>query len=141
LCACGGIAAVIGWKGFDLIVSLETIEHLQEPERFWRTCARRSIRAVVSLSVVPMTGGIFIGAGKNPYHVRKYHFEEFRAQTEAILGAASVWLNGAPTFGFLNSVRGACIGASSESSQLEMLKGQNIGLTRVLPARNERRSH
>ncbi|MGK5049574.1 class I SAM-dependent methyltransferase [Janthinobacterium sp. GB4P2] len=126
---------LLAGQGFDLIVSLETIEHLREPERF-----------LADLRQVLNPGGCIIIScpndwwyfpseqEKNPYHVRKYHFEEFRSQTEAVLGAASVWLNGAPTFGFLNSIRGACTGVSADSSQLEMLKGQNIGLTRVLPA-------
>ncbi len=126
---------LLAGKGFDLIVSLETIEHLQEPERFLADLRQALNPGGCIIISCPNDWWYFPSEQeKNPYHVRKYHFEEFRAQTEAILGAASVWLNGAPTFGFLNSVRGACIGASSESSQLEMLKGQNIGLTRVLPA-------
>src|SRR5450830_630944 len=126
---------LLAGKGFDLIVSLETIEHLQEPERFLADLRQALNPGGCIIISCPNDWWYFPSEQeKNPYHVRKYHFEEFRAQTEAVLGTASVWLNGAPTFGFLNSIRGSCTGVSAQSSQLEMLKGQNIGLTRVLPA-------
>lgn len=129
------ILPLLAGQGFDLIVSLETIEHLQDPERFLADLRKALNPGGCIIISCPNDWWYFPEEqDKNPYHVRKYNFEEFRAQTEAILGKASVWLNGAPTFGFLNSVRGACTGVSAESSQLEMLKGENIGLTRVLPA-------
>lgn len=122
-------------QGFDLIVSLETIEHLSQPEQFLadlRQCLNPGGCIIISC---PNDWWYFpTEQEKNPYHLRKYHFEEFRALTESILGEAAVWLNGAPTFGFLNTVRGACTGVPAEASQLEMLNGHNADVARILPA-------
>ena len=126
---------ILAGQGFDLIVSLETIEHLQEPQRFLADLRQALNPGGCIIISCPNDWWYFPSEQeKNPYHIRKYHFEEFREQTEAILGTASAWLYGAPTFGFLNTIRGACPGVSAEASQLEMVKGHNLDLARVLPA-------
>ena len=63
---------------FDLIVSFETIEHVEDPQAFLT-----GLRSLASLEA-----GIFISCPNdhiamaadqsNPYHLRKYTFEEFR---------------------------------------------------------------
>lgn len=129
---------VLAGERYDLIVSLETIEHLPQPERFLADLRQALNPGGCIIISCPNDWWYFPSEQeKNPYHLRKYHFEQFRAQTEAILGPATVWLNGAPTFGFLNTVRGASTGVSAEASQMEMLKGQDANQARILPAEKD----
>ena len=71
---------------FDLIVSFETIEHVEDPLAFLS-----GLRSLASPEA-----GIFISCPNdhiamaadqsNPYHLRKYTFEEFQDLSESILG-------------------------------------------------------
>lgn len=126
---------LLAGQGFDLIVSLETIEHLQDPERFLADLRQALNPGGCIIISCPNDWWYFpTEQEKNPYHIRKYHFDEFRKQTESVLGVATAWLYGAPTFGFLNTIRGAVPGVTQEANQLEMVNGENINLAHVLPA-------
>ncbi|WZB62599.1 class I SAM-dependent methyltransferase [Achromobacter xylosoxidans] len=80
---------------FDLIVSFETIEHLGDPVQF-----------LGNLKTLLKPGGLIIiscpndwwyfptDEHKNPFHLRKYRFEDFRTETEEVLGGAKAWFLG-----------------------------------------------
>jgi SAM-dependent methyltransferase len=101
-------------SAFDVIVSMETIEHLEKPDLFLEECVR-CLRP----------GGIFICSTPNkavtspnspkplwPYHVREYYEEEFVALlrehfTEVSLFAQGVETGSVPRRrGLLRSARG-----------------------------------
>lgn len=87
---------------FDVIVSYETIEHLDAPDKFLSELKR----------VLKPGGTILISCPNdyyyyenmpvdNPFHKRKYHFDEFKKLTETILGKAIQYYLGFETDGFL----------------------------------------
>ncbi|MGY8523760.1 class I SAM-dependent methyltransferase [Paracidovorax citrulli] len=90
-------------RKFDLIVSLETIEHLPDPKRY-----------LLNLKSLLAEGGILIIScpndwwyypteqDSNPYHLRKYHFAEFREMAAQVLGEADRWGIGTALAGFVN---------------------------------------
>lgn len=88
---------------FDLAISLETIEHLDNPIEFLKEVRR----------VVKFTGTIIVSCPNdhwyypieeqyNPYHKRKYTAEEFKKMTTQVLGSYSDFLYGVPAQGFVN---------------------------------------
>lgn len=85
---------------FDLIASFETLEHLEDPERFLvglKTLAAPGAQILVSC---PNDHVALPPDQSNPYHLRKYTFEEFKACCETVLGPASEWLLGVNVQGY-----------------------------------------
>jgi SAM-dependent methyltransferase len=120
---------------FDLIVSLETIEHLENPEKFLSDLKCLLNPGGCIIVSCPNDNWYFpLDTESNPYHLKKYQFEDFRSLTENVLGPASTWLLGAPTFGFLNSVRLSCPEANVGAGQLQMMQGDSMGSAQLLPA-------
>ena len=86
--------------GFDLIASFETIEHVCDTELFLiglRTLAAPGAQIFVSC---PNDHVSCSPDQSNPYHLRKYTFEEFKNCCESVLGTASQWLLGANVQGY-----------------------------------------
>nr|WP_217345502.1 class I SAM-dependent methyltransferase [Noviherbaspirillum sp. L7-7A]MBV0879787.1 methyltransferase domain-containing protein [Noviherbaspirillum sp. L7-7A] len=129
------LLSLLAGKGFDLIVSLETIEHLQSPETFLGNLRSLLNPGGTIIISCPNDWWYFPTEGeRNPYHLRKYHFDEFREMTESILGPAVSWMLGAPTFGFLNTVRSAVPEASAACSQMSMMETKEMSLAQLVPA-------
>ncbi|WP_149535700.1 methyltransferase domain-containing protein [Siccirubricoccus phaeus] len=91
---------LLGAARFDLIVSLETIEHLRDPLRFLAAIGRLRAEGGSVLLSCPNDHWYYTAEQSNPYHVRKYHFAEFRALTEQVLGPAGAWFIGTAALGF-----------------------------------------
>ncbi|WP_431269965.1 class I SAM-dependent methyltransferase [Dankookia sp. P2] len=90
----GDAAALDGLLGdaqFDLIVSLETIEHLGDPVGFLQALRRRCAPGGTIILSCPNDHWYYPPNQQNPYHVRKYSFAEFRALAEECLGTADAW--------------------------------------------------
>jgi len=86
---------------FDLISSIETIEHLDDPEAFLMELRRVAAPDCIIYITCPNDHWYYPRPeDHNPYHKRKYTFEEFTALTTRVLGEASRWLAGAPVQGF-----------------------------------------
>jgi SAM-dependent methyltransferase len=95
------VDALLEPDAFDLVVSLETIEHVKDPEGFLRALHRLARADATLIISCPNDHWYFPDpADKNPYHLRKYTFDEFRQMAEAILGTAEQWLLGGPVMGF-----------------------------------------
>jgi SAM-dependent methyltransferase len=106
---------------FDLVVSLETIEHLDAPERFLRGLRSVSSASATLIVSCPNDHWYFPDPEQsNPYHLRKYRFDEFQCMSEGILGAECEWLIGGPVMGFGSIGAGSLSSASHEASQLRM---------------------
>ncbi len=88
---------------FDLIVSLETIEHLQEPISFLKAIKQLATEEAIIIISCPNDNWYFPSDNdSNPFHIKKYSFEEFRELTIHILGKNVLWMLGTAAFGFAN---------------------------------------
>lgn len=91
---------------FDVVTSFETVEHVPDAGAFLTALAGLAKRDGVVLVSCPNDHWYYPNPEqRNPYHVRKYTFDEFRALAEQHLGAASDWLFGWPVGGFVNAPR------------------------------------
>lgn len=85
---------------FDIIVSFETVEHVADPLLFLqglRTLAATNAGIFISCP----NDHIAMPADKaNPFHLRKYTFEEFQNLAENVLGRGDQWLLGTNVQGY-----------------------------------------
>lgn len=89
-------------NSFDVVVSFETIEHLDHPEKFLAEISR----------VVKFNGTVLIScpndnyyarneeAFSNPFHKRRYSWFDFKELTEQYLGSGEAWFFGFALKGF-----------------------------------------
>ena len=95
----GELRRSVGRRNFDVIVSFDTIEHLEDPETFLRqlkTYLRDDTVLLVSYANIPALARL----GKaTEFHRAAYSFEAFRAMAEGELGRASQWLWTTPLLG------------------------------------------
>jgi SAM-dependent methyltransferase len=86
---------------FDVIVSLETIEHLRNPARFLQSIKQLAKADTVIIISCPNDLWYYPTADQsNPFHLKKYSFEAFRDLTTRVLGGEADWGYGAPVIGF-----------------------------------------
>ena len=85
---------------FDVIISVETVEHLPDPEAFLERLAQKR-RADATVIISCPNDYFYYGRGKslNPFHVTQFSFYDFRTAAERHLGEAE-WYLGAPLNGF-----------------------------------------
>lgn len=91
---------------FDLIISFETIEHLADPETFLHTLRRLRAPGGSIMISCPNDPAAQVPGAENPFHLRAYTFEQFRASAEDILGRADLWLIETPVVGSMHYVVG-----------------------------------
>lgn len=95
------LAESLGDEPFDVIVSIETIEHVSSPESFLH--ALRKVASADAAIVITCPNDYWYypeeGMG-NPYHTRKYRMEEFQRMTTSVLGDNVQWAMGTGVFGF-----------------------------------------
>lgn len=122
-------------ESFDLIVSFETIEHVGDPIKFLSNL-KRLVKPDGFIAIsCPNDWWYFPTAEeKNPYHLRKYHFDEFRSQTEGVLGEARGWFLGGPATGFLNVGYGRYPSDEEKGGQLQMLNMVPLTAGFMVPA-------
>lgn len=87
-------------QDFDIIISVETVEHLPDPGAFFEALAhirRKGTSVIVSCP----NDYLYYGRGSslNPHHLKQYSFYDFRTLAERYLGKAT-WYLGAPNSGF-----------------------------------------
>ena len=90
-------------NSFDLIVSLETVEHIGNPDRFLKEL-KRLIRDDGTIILSCPNDWYYFPDVKegNQYHMKKYKFNEFFEFAEKILGKPSLKMVGTPVEGFVN---------------------------------------
>ena len=89
---------------FDLVVSLETIEHLDKPEVFLKEI-KRVLKPSGTLILSCPNDAYFInvgGAPENPYHKKRYTFKEFSDLAESYFGGNCNYFLGYAAGGFIN---------------------------------------
>ncbi|TMJ05911.1 MAG: methyltransferase domain-containing protein [Alphaproteobacteria bacterium] len=121
---------------FDVIVCLETIEHLNAPDLFLR--AIKSVAADDAVIIITCPNDHWYYATddqSNPFHVRKYSFEAFRELTAAVLGNASAWGYGGPVIGFGAVTDELVAGHDPLAGQTAMLDFRTQAAAIMLPPR------
>nr|VFK11761.1 MAG: Methyltransferase domain-containing protein [Candidatus Kentron sp. LPFa] len=137
-CAAEQVDELFAEQSFDLIISLETIEHLSQPERFLVALKKLAEPDAAIIISCPNDHWYYPSdEEKNPFHVRKYTFDEFRELTTAILGNQAIWGIGAPIGGFANTLLAE---ASDGHTQLDMLQHRSITNALLLPNKEEIKS-
>ena len=138
----GAAEALVGMfapESFDLIVSLETIEHVPDPEGLLRSFRRLLAPGGAIVVSCPNDWWYYPSAQeRNPYHLRKYTFDEFQQLSEQVLGPARAWFFGAPIAGFGNTQVAGLAQASSSDTQGVMLGALNLPGALTLPAEAQR---
>jgi 2-polyprenyl-3-methyl-5-hydroxy-6-metoxy-1,4-benzoquinol methylase len=122
---------------FDLIVCLETMEHMPDARRLL-TSLRRLLKPGGTLILsCPNDWWYYPQEGQgNPYHLRKYTHAEFVALAQEVLGPPAQQLLGMPVAGFANVVVGDAVltKGAGDDSQLGMFRMRPGGDAAVLPA-------
>lgn len=86
---------------FDVVVSIETIEHVPDHEQFLRSIVEVAKRDAIIYITCPNDYWYYPNdEQKNPYHLRKYTFEQFADVTTRIIGSQVKWGLGTAIFGF-----------------------------------------
>ncbi|MBR0672666.1 class I SAM-dependent methyltransferase [Neoroseomonas soli] len=85
---------------FDLVVSIETIEHVQDPVRFLEAIRRVAAPDAIIILTCPNDHWYYPPHESNPYHLRKFTLPEFQALTRGVLGDAVQWMIGSAALGF-----------------------------------------
>lgn len=93
------ILEMVGGKKFELIVSFETVEHVNDPRKFLENIKNLLSIDGVMLVSCPNDYWYYAVGGSNPYHLHRWDFLEFREFSENILGPA-LWAYGTFGMGF-----------------------------------------
>ncbi|WP_248322056.1 bifunctional 2-polyprenyl-6-hydroxyphenol methylase/3-demethylubiquinol 3-O-methyltransferase UbiG [Caballeronia sp. Sq4a] len=110
VCSSGeNLPSALGDSKFDLIVSLETVEHVDDPALFLSNL--RNLLAENGTLVVscPNDFWYYDKGGKNEYHLHKWTFTEFKEFSESVLGKASAWHLGTLAVGFSITREGGAV--------------------------------
>lgn len=121
-------------RKFDLIVSLETIEHLPDPQRYLSNLKSLLAEGGVLIISCPNDWWYYPTASEsNPYHLRKYHFAEFRAMATEVLGDADRWGIGTAVAGFVNFDPEAVAKATDRDDQRLMMASAPCDNAYIVP--------
>lgn len=125
---------------FDLIVSLETIEHLRRPDQFLAGIKRLLSDGGAIVISCPNDLASYTEGQKNEFHLARYSFDDFKRLTEGVLGSASVWLLGSPLLGELNYVCGSPIVENDHPQALSLMNFEDISHCALLPSQSNLRN-
>ena len=94
-------AELCGVALFDVVISIETIEHIKTPETFLQSIKSTAKDDAIFYITCPNDYWYYpTKEQSNPFHIRKYTFAEFRELTTYCLGDHVQWGIGAAVFGF-----------------------------------------
>jgi SAM-dependent methyltransferase len=114
---------IVGDKRFGLIVSLETIEHLNDPRAFLQNLKAVAAPGATIIVSAPNDHWYFKDGGTNPYHLHRFTRAEFQQLAEDVLGPATSWHLGTLAVGFgMFDEAGQAKRARSNDTQDRMLE-------------------
>lgn len=91
-------------NSFDLVISVETIEHVEDPVDFLKNLKRLTQPDGVLIVSCPNDHWYYPDADQsNPYHRRKYRIDEFQNLCVPVLGTNVQWSIGTGVFGFAST--------------------------------------
>lgn len=132
------LGQVVQENQFNLIVSLETIEHVDDPELFLRNIKAAAAPDASIVISAPNDYWYYDQGGHNEFHKRKFTFEEFKELTERVLGQARSWSLGTLGIGFsINSRDDALKSGDASAPQELMLEYRDIGAAVYVPSQVE----
>ena len=95
------LATLFRDQEFDLVISIETIEHVADAPAFLAEIRRITKPEGIIIISCPNDHWYYPDEKQsNPYHRQKYHLEEFQALSTAVLGDKVQWSLGTGVFGF-----------------------------------------
>jgi SAM-dependent methyltransferase len=119
---------------FDLIVSLETVEHVADPAAFLAVLRRLAAPEAVILISCPNDPAMLAPGEDNPFHLRRFTFAEFRDLAEAALGPARGWLLETPAIGFVHYPQGDAATETAATGPADIVRARDAGPALALPA-------
>ena len=86
---------------FDVIISCETIEHIANPAAYLLSLKQLAKKDAVIIISCPNDHWYYPqNDQRNPYHLRKYRFDEFKQLALSVLGENVSWSMGTAVLGF-----------------------------------------
>lgn len=105
-CSASKLTETFPHAAFNLVVSLETIEHVVDPDEYLHALRRLATPDAVVIISCPNDHWYYpIGPG-NPHHLRKYTLSEFQEITQRVFGTEVTWHLGTAMFGFVTEPLG-----------------------------------
>lgn len=133
-CAADHIFDVVEKRPFDLVVSFDTIDHVDDVGAFLTDIRKALSPGGQVILSCPNDGGYRESPPAGlPHHARRYRLSEFREVTEKVLGPASAWYLGGPVNGFVNS-RIPVATAAPCDLQVLMMPGAAVSDVVAVPA-------
>jgi SAM-dependent methyltransferase/NAD(P)H-dependent FMN reductase len=124
----------LGDRRFDLVVSLETIEHVPDAAAFLRELRDRVAPGGTLVVSCPNDWWYFPRAEEsNPFHHRKYTLDEFRELAHGALGPADAWYLGAGASGYCNVALGRIPALTGDAPQDRMLDARALQASMLVP--------
>jgi len=124
-------------SSFDMAVSFEALEHVEDSEAFLREIKRIVKPDGIIIISCPNDHYYYEEHEKNPYHLRKYSLDEFIVSAESILGNASSVLVAGKLRGYYNRIyKDSVSGYNKEnhgSKQIDMVNSINSIDTYIVP--------
>lgn len=86
---------------FDVVISCETIEHIENPDTYLQSLKKLAKKDALFIITCPNDYWYYPEDHQsNPYHLRKYRFKEFQQLAISVLGENVTWSIGTAVFGF-----------------------------------------
>ena len=107
---------------FDLVVSFETIEHVQDPEQFLTNIKNSMHKDSIAIISCPNDAWYYAYGGSNPFHLHTWTPDEFKHLINKHFGNVKM-VFGYPSIGFTNVGENQYLGEkfTSKSSRGEMV--------------------
>lgn len=131
------VEALFAPATFDLIVCLETMEHVADARALLASLRRLVKPGGTLILSCPNDWWYYPQAGQgNPFHRRKYTHAEFLALAQDVLGAPTQLLLGVPAAGFANvaTTNQSLVTGGGDGSQRGMFHVEPAAEAAVLPA-------
>lgn len=114
------LAEVVGEARYDLVVSFETIEHVDRPSLFLENLAAAAAPGATIVVSCPNDPWHCDRGGENPFHKHRFTWDEFRTMTEEVLGRAASWHLGTLAIGCGLFMTGGSlpVGAADDAQEL-----------------------
>ena len=123
---------------FDLIVSLETIEHVDDPKMFLENIRDAAAPNATIIISAPNDHWYYDCGGQNEFHKHRFTFEEFQVLAESVLGKAASWNLGTLGIGFSIAEQGGKMRSGDATTPLDaMLEFQPIDSAVYVPSQVE----
>ena len=129
---------IISEQKFDLIVSLETIEHVDDPKMFLENIRDAAAPNATIIISAPNDYWYYDLGGQNEFHKRRFTLEEFQVLAESVLGKADSWNLGTLGIGFSVAEQGGKLPSGDATTPLDaMLEFQPIDSAVYVPSQIE----